>query len=163
MLELEMSHIIKNRRYKKQWIYLGVILFVIICILIYIKVQMFIEERNHENWVNHKEQEFKPVIELVYDIMRGEKKVPETSLLFEYDISHYAGYQDACNIDVEIKILDIEEILANKKYIIKVIYSRELTDKNGKTVGGSIGIDADWTVEKGKNGMWEIVDIYELV
>ena len=74
MLELEMSHIIKNRRYKKQWIYLGVILFVIICILIYIKVQMFIEERNHENWVNQKEQEFKPVIELVYGVMRGEKK-----------------------------------------------------------------------------------------
>ena len=69
-----MSHIIKNRRYKKQWIYLGVILFVIICILIYIKVQMFIEERNHENWVNQKEQEFKPVIELVYGVMRGEKK-----------------------------------------------------------------------------------------
>ncbi len=74
LLELEMSHIIKNRRYKKQWIYLGVILFVIICILIYIKVQMFIEERNHENWVNQKEQEFKPVIELVYGVMRGEKK-----------------------------------------------------------------------------------------
>ena len=35
---------------------------------------MFIEERNHENWVNQKEQEFKPVIELVYGVMRGEKK-----------------------------------------------------------------------------------------
>lgn len=163
MLKSKIVHLIKNRKYKKGQAYLIAILLFVICIVICIKVQTFIEEQKHEKWVKQKEQEFEPVIDLAYSVMHGEIRLEEKEPLSRYDISHYAGYLDACKIDVEIKVIDIEEILANKKYIIKVIYSRELTDKNGKTVGGSIGIDADWTVEKGKNGMWEIVDIYELV
>ena len=162
MLELKMNRIIKSKMNNKGQVCIVVILFFVLCIMIYIMVQIFVEQQNHEKWIKQKEEEFEPVIKLAYSVMRGEKRI-ETPPLSRYDISHYAGYQDACNIDVEIKILDIEEILANKKYIIKVIYSRELTDKNGETVGASIRIDADWTVEKGKNGMWEIVDIYELV
>ncbi len=57
----------------------------------------------------------------------------------------------------------MEEISEDKKYVLKVTYTHRLTDKNGETVGASIGIESDWTVEKGKNGIWEIVDIYELV
>ena len=74
MLGSKMSYIIKNKRYKKGRIYLAVILFIVICIMAYIKVEAFIEEQNHEKWVKQKEQEFKPVIDLAYSVMKGEKK-----------------------------------------------------------------------------------------
>ena len=163
VLGSKMSYIIKNKRYKKGQIYLAVILFIVICIMAYIKVEAFIEEQNHEKWVKQKEQEFKPVIDLVYSVMKGERRVPETSPspLSRYDISRYADYQDACRFEVDIEVIDVEEISADKKYIIKVLYSQELTGKYGELVGGSVS-DSSWTVEKGKDGMWEIVDIDEL-
>ena len=43
-----------------------------------------------------------------------------------------------------------------------VEFPRPLTDKYGGPVGASIGIESDWTVEKGTDGLWEVVDIYEL-
>ena len=164
MLGLKMNYIIRNKISKRSWVYLVIILLLALCIIIYIKINTFVEEQNHEQWVKQKEQEFKPIIELVYSIMKGEKRVPENSLnpLSRYDISRYADYQDACRIEAKIEIIDVEEILEGKKYVLKVTYTHRLTDKNGETVGASIGIESDWTVEKGKDGTWEIVDIDEL-
>lgn len=159
-----MSYMIRKKRYKKGQVLFAAILFLAICIVTYIKVQIFVEEQNHKNWVKQKEQEFQPVIDLVYSVMKGEKRVSETSLspLSRYDISRYAGYQEAYRIEADIEIIDVEEIVVDKKYIIKVKYTHRLTDKNGEIVGASIGIDSEWTVEKEKNEMWEIVDIDEL-
>ena len=70
-------------------------------------------------------------------------------------------FTTVCRIEADIEVIDVEEISADKKYIIKVLYSQELTGKYGELVGGSVN-HSSWTVEKGKDGMWEIVDIYEL-
>ncbi len=159
-----MSSVIKHKKYKNGWFYLRAILCIVICVMIYIKVQAFIEEDEHKNWVKQKEQEFRPVIDLAYNVMKGEKRIPEASPnpLSRYDISHHGDYQKAYRIEADIEVVDVVEIVADKKYIIKVIYTHELTDKNGRTVGASIGVDSEWTVKKLKNGAWRIVDIYEL-
>lgn len=164
MLRSKTNSIIKHKKYKNGWFYLRVILCIVICVMIYIKVQAFIEEDEHKNWVKQKKQEFRPVIELAYGVMKGEKRIPDTSPnpLSCYDISRYGDYQEACRIEADIEVVDIVEIAADKKYIIKVIYTHRLTDKNGRTVGASIGIESEWTVKKLKNGAWRIVEIYEL-
>ncbi len=155
-----MNYIIRNKISKKSWVYLAIILLLALCIIVHINI--YREELNHEHWVKRKEQEFQAVIDLTYSVMKGEKNISKDSPLYLYDISDYVKNQDEWEASVEIKIIDIEELIADKKFKIKVVYTQILLDKNGETLMGSSEIDSDWTVEKGKDGMWEIVDIDEL-
>ncbi len=104
-------------------------IFFVLCIMIYIRVQIFVERQDHEEWIKQKEEEFESVIKLAYSVMRGEKRI-ETPPLSRYDISHYAGYQDACKIDVDIKEL-VDKLIEIRKQ--ENISQSELAKMTGNT------------------------------